>query len=110
MPQLRLISDANKSPIIPTSEKIIAQMLSITHLISTPSAEPYMLQTTTVTNTLPSIPKAAPSTVFLGLIVGASLCLPKNVPPKYAPLSAPQEKANISIKNKCFVSGTVNSL
>ena len=33
-------------------------------------------------------PPTAPSTVFLGLISGQSLCLPKNVPAKKAPISA----------------------
>ena len=32
-----------------------------------------------------------PSTVFLGLISGQSLCLPKNLPPKYAKVSVIHE-------------------
>jgi hypothetical protein len=41
-------------------------------------------------------PPTAPSTVFLGLITGASLCLPKAHPTKYAPVSVSHAAAQIS--------------
>ena len=40
--------------------------------------------------TLPKTPPAEPSMVFLGLILGQSLCFPKNTPLKYAMISVPK--------------------
>lgn len=40
-------------------------------------------------------PPIAPSTVFLGLMCGTNLCLPKNTPAKYAPLSVIHAITNV---------------
>ena len=50
-------------------------------------------------------PPPAPSIVFLGLKCGTSLCLPKRIPEKYAPLTVIH--AN---KNGSNVAATENSL
>ena len=46
--------------------------------------------------THPSIPPIAPSTVFFGLIVGQSLCLPRVLPAKYAKVSVDHAETKIN--------------
>ena len=44
----------------------------------------------------PAIPPKAPSTVFLGLNLGHSLCFPIVIPVKYANVSLPHALINMS--------------
>ena len=52
----------------------------------------------TVTTILETTPPIAPSTVFLGLILGQSLCFPQVTPTKYAPISQTEEKLRSNSK------------
>ena len=47
-------------------------------------------------------PPIAPSTVFLGLISGISLCLPINIPVKYAKVSLPHELIEIEFTETAY--------
>ena len=93
MPYWRLITEAERSPSTPSRvakgvTSATAGMLMVTAFLIYPQGTTQLQkawntrQTRTFPMTAVTIPPIRPSTVFLGLMRGQSLCLPRKVPTK----------------------------
>ena len=91
----RFTSDAERSPTTPSPDITSAITVRYTQFTLNVCTPPFIMLSISsyakliITAKTPDviIPPTKPSHVFLGLIAGHILCLPKNVPTKYAPAS-----------------------
>ena len=78
MPTLLFMLEAKRSPSIPTIQSGTVRISVDTSFSFIPNEK----TKTSVNTRLDTIPPIAPSTVFLGLISGQSLCFPRVTPTK----------------------------
>ena len=97
--------EAHKSPVCEKIPHRIPRIITPGRLRFTAAKCLTQSAYTVITSIVPSAPPAAPSTVFFGLIVGASLCFPNNIPLKYAQVSVIQLPMKIRnrFKSPCSV-------
>ena len=87
MPKLRFITEAERSPSMETADAGTASSASSSQFGCKSLNQSRYAPKARKTATQPRTPPIAPSTVFLGLISGHSLCLPSRLPAKYAKVS-----------------------